>query len=59
MLLLPLLWSENSQVRARAAGVIHNLSSHPSSIAQIRSNDGISALLTLLKEADNKVCIVF
>ena len=52
---LPLLWSEDVQVRARAAGVIHNLSSHPSCVAEIRANDGISALLTLLKEGDPKV----
>ena len=55
MSLLPLLWSKNDGVRARAAGVIHNLSSHPSCVAEIRVNAGISALLTLLREDDVKV----
>ena len=51
---LPLLWSQDDQVRARAAGVIHNLSSHPSCVAEIRANAGVSALLTLLREGDSK-----
>ncbi len=52
---LPLLWSQDDQVRARAAGVIHNLSSHPSCVAEIRANAGVTALLTLLREGDSKV----
>jgi len=53
--ILPLLWNADVQVRARAAGVVHNLSSHPTCVTEIRVNDGIGALMTLLKEGDDKV----
>lgn len=53
--ILPLLWSQDNQVRARAAGVVHNLSSNAACVEEIRENDGIGALFALLKETDSRV----
>jgi hypothetical protein len=54
-IILPLLWSEDHQVRARAAGVVHNLSSDAICVEEIREHDGIQALFALLKDTDSKV----
>lgn len=52
---LPLLWSRDLQVRVRAAGVVHNLSSDETCVKDIRTNEGIPVLLTLLKDQSIKV----
>jgi hypothetical protein len=47
-LVVPLLSSASCRVRARGVGVLHNLSSDPKSVRQIREGKGIAPLIALL-----------